>query len=573
MNLRINIFYIGLFCAFALLLFRLFHWQVYKGQELSVAARNQYHSGSTIDAPRGEILASDGSWLAASGEAWLVWASLPDMKKSSEEIAEKLAPLFLGEVDEENYKNLLLNEVIRIRDLLEKSGVVWVPLKQKVSREVKLKIESLGLKGIGFDLQEKRIYPEASSAAHILGFVGKSQEGSDTGYFGLEGYYETALSGKPGFLSRESDAAGIPIVLGEAREISAIRGINLKTHIDSSIQANLEEKLKSGIEKYTAASGTAIVMDPKTGAVLGMVAYPSYDPDEYWRYSDELFSNPAISSSFEPGSIFKVLVMAAALDSGAVTQDTICDICSGPVKVDKYSIETWNNEYHPDSTMVDVIVHSDNVGMVFVSRRLGRESFYTYLTKFGLGEITGIDLQGEASPPLRDVTEWGPVELATASFGQGIAVTPIQMIRAVSVIANDGELVIPQVVDEIVDDTWEEDIKPVRLWRVISKQSANEMTSMMVQAAKNGEAKWTHLRGFKVAGKTGTAQIPIAGHYDEQKTIATFVGFAPYDNPKFVMMVTLQEPSSSPWASETAAPLWYSMAKDLFLYFGIQPEN
>ena len=223
--------------------------------------------------------------------------------------------------------------------------------------------------------------------------------------------------------------------------------------------------------------------------------------------------------------------------------------------------------------MADVIIHSDNVGMVFVGTKLGKEKMYDYLDKFGIGKNTEIDLQGEMTPTLRERDEWSMVDLATASFGQGIAVTPIQMIRAASVIANDGYLITPLVVGILKGDGWEEVIDSVVDERIISETAANDITAMMVEAAKSGESKWTHVGGFKVAGKTGTAQIPIAGHYDEEKTIASFVGFAPYDDPKFIMLVTLREPSSSPWASETAAPMWYNIAKDLFIYYGVQPEG
>ena len=222
--------------------------------------------------------------------------------------------------------------------------------------------------------------------------------------------------------------------------------------------------------------------------------------------------------------------------------------------------------------MVDVIVHSDNVGMSFVGQKLGADALYDYLDAFGIGKVTGIDLQGEGAPKLRDRGTWNVVDLAVASFGQGIAVTPIQMVKAVGAIANGGVMYTPQVVDKLEGVGWEEDVKPEEGTRVISKKAADEITSMMVLAASSGEAKWTHLRGFKVAGKTGTAQIPISGHYDQESTIASFVGFAPANDPKFLMLVTLREPVSSPWASETAAPLWYQIAKDLFIYFGIQPE-
>lgn len=555
---------------FIILSVRLFFWQIIRGKDLSAQARDQYRTGKNIVAPRGNILANDSTWLAARGEAWLVYASLPDIKDDPRKIADKLAPFFL---DEEIEKSEILKEVERIYSLLTKKETVWVPIKHKIDTEVKRNIEALGLEGIGFEKQETRMYPEASSAAHLLGFVGKDSEGEDIGYFGLEGYYNASLSGKPGFLGREKDARGLPIGIGDMTEVVAVAGVDLLTHIDKTIQLLLDEKLSEGIEKYGAVGGTAIVMNPKDGAILAMSAFPSYDPANYSEYGDEYFKNPIVSDSFEPGSIFKVLIMAAGLDSGAVEPDTKCEICDGPLKVDKYFIKTWNNEYNADATMLDVIVHSDNVGMAYVGQETGADTLYDYLDAFGIGKATNVDLQGEIAPGLREKGTWNVVDLATTSFGQGVVTTPMQMIRAVGAIANDGMLVTPQVVDRILGETWGEDIKPEINERVISAKTANEVTAMMVEAAKNGEAKWTHLRGFNVAGKTGTAQIPIAGHYDEDRTIASFVGFAPADDPDFVMLITLREPSSSPWASETAAPLWFNVSKDLFIYFGIQPEN
>jgi len=550
---------------FAALVVRLFFWQIIKGKVLSAQARGQYEVGVTLSAPRGNILASDGTWLAARESGWLVFASMPDLKESHTSVAEKLSHLLVEEEE-------VSGEVDRIKGLLPKEGAVWIPLKHKVKEEAKKNIEALGIDGIGFELEEMRSYPEASAAAQLLGFVGKNLEGADTGYFGLEGYYDLALSGKPGYQSGEEDARGVPILLDDNKGVSAIGGVDLVTHIDKGLQILSEKKLKEGIERYGAKAGSVIISNPKTGAILASVSYPSYEPGKYYDYGNEFFKDPVIANSFEPGSVFKVLVMAAALDAGAVEPDTVCDICSGPLKVDKYTIETWNKEYRADSTMVDVIVHSDNVGMSFVGQKLGADALYDYLDAFGIGKVTGIDLQGEGAPKLRERGTWNVVDLAVASFGQGIAVTPIQMVKAVGAIANGGVMYTPQVVDKLEGVGWEEDVKPEEGTRVISKKAADEITSMMVLAASSGEAKWTHLRGFKVAGKTGTAQIPISGHYDQESTIASFVGFAPADDPKFLMLVTLREPVSSPWASETAAPLWYQIAKDLFIYFGIQPE-
>jgi len=256
-----------------------------------------------------------------------------------------------------------------------------------------------------------------------------------------------------------------------------------------------------------------------------------------------------------------------------VTPDTNCDICNGPLDVDGYQIETWNNVYHPNSTMIDVMVNSDNVGMTFVGQKTGAETLYNYLQKFCIGGLTGIDLQGESAPVLRKKGTWSNVDLDTASFGQGVAVTGIQMVRAISVIANGGYLVTPHVVMGIQGDGWQEEVSLPTGQRIISQKTSDEVAQMMVDAANLGEAKWTKIPGFTVAAKTGTAQIPVAGHYDPTNTNHSFIGFAPIDHPKFVMLVTLQSPTSSQWASETAAPLWYTIAKDLFPYMGIQPDQ
>jgi cell division protein FtsI (penicillin-binding protein 3) len=569
---RIKVVGFSFLILFSLLLVRLFYWQVYKSEELSVQARKQYQTGYELSAPRGEILASDSSWLAATQEAWLVYASLPDVTMSHKDVAEKLAPLFVDEDPKVDYHDRLLAEIGRIETVLSREGVVWAPIKSKVDRDVKEQIETMDISGIGFEEEDSRYYPEASTAAQILGFVGKNEDGDDEGYFGLEGYYNSVLSGKPGFLTRESDASGLPIILGTSTEVSAIGGVDLVTSIDKAIQINLDSKLKDGIEKYGAKGGTAIVMEPSSGRILAMSSYPSYDPAKYSDYGDSYFLNPAISSSFEPGSVFKVVIMASALDMGAVEPDTECDICSSALRIGEYTIRTWDNTYHPNSTMTDVIVHSDNVGMAFAGGRMGADNMYNYLDKFGIGKLTGIDLQGEATPQLRNSGSWAEIDVATASFGQGVAVTPVQLIRAVGAIANNGVMTTPSVVDKIIQDGWEEDVRKKNEQRVVSDKAAKEITAMMAEAAENGESKWTYMRGYKVAGKTGTAQIPIAGHYDDEKTIASFIGFAPYDDPKFIMLITLHQPETSQWASETAAPLWYSIAGDLFSYFGIQPK-
>ena len=449
----------------------------------------------------------------------------------------------------------------------------WVPIKKGLDQKTKKKIEDLNLIGIGFNTASGRFYPEGSSSAHLLGFVGSDAKGGQKGYFGLEGFYEGELKGMPGFLRHEKDALGLPILIGKFLTNKANNGKDLVLNIDRSIQFTVEEVLKQGLEKYGAKAVSAVVMDPKTGAILALASFPSYDPIKYFSFSSDYYKNPIVADTYEPGSTFKVLVMAAALNEELVEPDTTCDICNGPVQLGGFAIRTWNNKYYPDTTMKDVIIHSDNTGMVFTGMKLGLDKFHEYLENYGFGEPSDIDLQDESSPDLRPKDEWREIDLATASFGQGIAITPIQMVRAVASIANGGYLMEPHVVREIKDEKNTFEIKPKMIRQVIKENTAKIMTEMMVKAVDEGEAKWAKPKGFKIAGKTGTAQIPVAGHYDPNKTIASFVGFAPADDPKFVMLVLYNQPSSSIFGSETAAPTFFEIAKELFVYYKIAPTE
>lgn len=564
-NWRINLLGFCLFLFGFLVSARLFYWQVVNAEKFKLEAENQHWISFEIPAGRGEILASDGFPLATNEESFLAFASLSDIKEKPEKIAQLLVPIIYPDLEAAEYRGM-------IEERLAREDLLWVPLKHKITRLQKESIEKMKIEGIGFEEEPKRDYPEGSSSAYLLGFVGMDANGSDKGYFGLEGNYDLELKGKPGILLREKDASGRPILVGEVKGEKQRDGRNLVTTIDRSVQFIIEEKLKKGIQRYGALNGSVIVMEPKTGAIVGLTSFPSYDPESYFNYDKKLYPNPVIASSYEPGSTFKVLVMAAALNEDLVRPDTRCDKCSGPVNISGYTIKTWNEKYYPDSTMTEVIQHSDNVGMVFVAEKLGIEKFYSYLKKFGLGEKTGVDLQEESSPELRQAEEWGKIDLATASFGQGIALTPMQMLRAVGAIANKGVLMKPYVVEKVTDEKGTIDVPHEKGEEVIRPIAAEMMTEMMVNAVDNGEAKWAKPKGFRIAGKTGTAQIPVAGHYDQDKTIASFVGFAPAPNPKFVMLVMLREPTSSPWGSETAAPLWFDIAKELFTYYGILPS-
>lgn len=578
MALRLKIVSIIYGTVVLAVLVKLFHWQIIKGSELSLQARSQQTSSEKISAHRGEILSSDGTAIASTREAWLLHANPSQVEESAKSIAETLAPIFVEQPQEASpeaqamYKQYLSNETNRITELLSDREMVWVPIKSKLTTGVKNNIAEMNILGLNMERQEARFYPEGSAAAHLLGFVGKDDAGNDKGYFGLEGYYQLSLAGKPGFRVREANALGAPILVGSGREMSASEGVNLVTTIDKTVQLLAEKELNKGIEKYGAKAGTVIIMNPKTGGIMAMASAPSYDPEKYYNYNDELFRNPSIADSFEPGSIFKPIVMAAGIDAGVVEPSSVCDICSSAYKIDKYFIRTWNNEYHANSTMTDVLKHSDNVGMVYVGNKLGIDKLHQYLVDFGFGSQTGIDLQGEMTPVLRSRESWSVVDLATAAFGQGVAATPIQIVRAIGALANEGKILVPKVVAALSLDGWNEELPVVEGRQIISKETAEKIVGMMEVAAEDGEAKWAIPKGFRIAGKTGTAQIPVEGHYDEDKTIASFVGFAPANDPKFVMLVTLREPESSQWASETAAPLWFGIAKELFRHLNIRPE-
>jgi cell division protein FtsI/penicillin-binding protein 2 len=549
---------LGTISGYLLIIGKLFYWQLLIGPQIVNEITKQNTKESFSIGKRGGIMASGGQIMAENITRYTLWTDPLLTKDISGEQVQSLA------------KSLSL-PVSEVASYLHKKDTRYVVIKKRLSKDEMDNVSFLQIKGLGFDEEQVRLYPEASSSSQITGFLGKDETGKSKGYFGLEGYYDLVLGGKEFLQKFKVDALGRRLETNKAG--LALDGATLTTSIDLGLQVKIQAKLTRGVEKYGAVTGNVIIMEPKTGNILAMATWPTYDPNSYWQFDGSLYRNPLVSDAFEPGSVFKVLVMAGALDKGKADSETKCDICEGPYKIDKYQIETWNKVYYPESTMADVIVHSDNVGMVFVAQKLGKDNLYEALNKFGFGKTSGIDLQGEISPKLKSSGEWSDVDLATISFGQGIAVTPIQLIRAVGAIANKGVMATPQVAQQILINNKISPIKREKNRRVISEKASDEITEMMVKAAKNGEAKWTNLPGFRVAGKTGTAQIPIAGHYDAEKTIASFVGFAPAEDPKFVMLVTLREPQSSQWASETAAPLWYDMAKDLFIKFGISPEK
>lgn len=550
MKWRYIAIHVGVAVFAAAIWLRLAYWQVVAASDLKQQAASQRLTVVEDPGVRGKILSLDGQPLVANRANYLLFANPKEVK--------------LNQNWDEVSKILPASDSATLLEKLASLNLSWVALSAHVTPQSKELIENLKLEGIGFDPQPERFYPEGSGSAQVVGFVGKDDSGSAKGYFGLEGYYDRQLAGRAGRDVYERDALGRPIVISGQNNFPAIDGQDIKTSLDRTLQFLLSQKLDQGLKRYGASAGTITLMDPASGQLLAMVSSPAYDPASYQDFAADLYKNPAVSESYEPGSTFKVIVMASAIDAGVLKPSTVCDICKGPVGVSQYVIRTWNDKYYPQSTMTDVIVHSDNVGMVFVSRKLGKDRLLNYLDKFGFGQNTGVDLQDESSPSIRPAKEWREVDEATAAFGQGIAVTPLQMLRGLAVIANGGKLVTPKVA-LATSQTQEK--------RIISQSAAAQVTEMMIKAVDEGEAKWAKPQGFLIAGKTGTAQIPVAGHYDQSKTIASFGGFAPAHNPRFVMLVTLREPQTSPWGSETAAPLWFDVARDLFRYWQVPPDK
>jgi cell division protein FtsI (penicillin-binding protein 3) len=562
---------------FLCILGRLFYWQVIKHTSLQAEAEQQYTRIVPISAHRGKILTSDGYALVDNQKVYRLFAQPDVIQGQSAAISQSIAGLLAAEeyvgTDAAELKLTEEEWKLSVQTKLSDPNTKWATLKHRITEDTKQKIAAFNFPGVGFDPYEARSYPEASMAAHVTGFVGKDKEGEDQGYFGVEGALDRELRGQAQQKTFLKDALGFHLLFDHTPQVEKQDGRNITLTIRRDVQYAVEEILKKGIEKYGATAGEVIVMDPKTGKILALAAFPSYAQADFAKYDPVTYKNPLLTDNYEPGSIFKILTVAAGIDSKVITPETQCDICSSPRKIGEYTIKTWNEEYHPNITMTDALVKSDNVAMIFIAELLGKDRFLEYIRRFGIGDETRIDLQEDGSTPIRK--DWKPIDLATASFGQGIVTNGMQMVRAVGAIANQGRMMRPTIIEKVSDPTTgtEVEVKPLLEREVVSPEAAKTVTQMMVFTAENGEAKWTASKAHIVAAKTGTAQIPIAGHYDPTKTIASFIGFSPPDNPRFVMLVKLREPSESQWAAETAAPVWYEIANRLFLLLNVPPDK
>ncbi len=545
-----SLFLIG----FVLILGKLFYLQIINPK---YALENPYLQGKKIPPKRGKIFDSFGQPLALNKESYLLYF---EPKKISNK--EKI----IKEID----KIVKIGEATLEAKL--KTDKLWVSVRDGIDSETKEKIDKLNLKGIGFEEKERRYYPEASLSAHILGFVGKNYYGENTGYFGIEGYFEKELAGMPGVIKSDRDLLGRPILIGIQEKINPENGVDIYLTIDKSVQLIAKKRLEQGMKTYQAKEGCVLVVEPENMKIRAAVCLPDFDPENYQQFTEDFFKNPLVSNLYEPGSIFKPLIVAAALEEKKISPNDFVNE-EGPVKIGEYSIKTWDEKYEGSISITRVLERSSNVGMVRIGQKLGDKKIYQWLNNYGFGSLTNIELQGEVAGYLKPISQWYPIDFATVTFGQGIAVTPIQFVRAFAALINGGYLMKPQIVDKFVYENGKVRVVEKKIEKKILSERTSAIIKKMLQATiESGEVKWDKPEGYKIGGKTGTAQVPIAGHYDPHKTIASFVGFLPVDKPKFLVLVTFKEPKISIWGSETAAPVFFKIAKDLIVYYGLLPD-
>ncbi len=549
--------------AFLIILGRFFYLQVIKGKYYNQKAQNQYQQLVNYQGERGKIYTSEGDLLVGNHQLYQLYLEPKAMTMSLAEVYSLITPIILADPEASQTLKPLETANSQVESKKERGIVALANSLNQDSRE---KLTALPVTGLQFQARLVRFYPEKTLAAQTLGFLSKDKA---EGNYGIEGGLNKELSSKNSQAVVAVDGKKNPIYMSNNVIKQNLDGRDIYLTLRKDIQILLEDSLASAMKKYGAARGEIIVMEPSTGKILGLATSPSYDPDQYFTYDASLYKNPAITDLYEPGSTFKVLTVSAGIDSGVISPDTQCPKCAGPRVIDKYTIKTWDENYHPNITMTQALEKSDNIAMIYISDLLGGERFKQYLKDFGIGEPLKIGT--EEDTPASFPQDWGTVEIATRSFGQGINMSSLQLMRAVGAIANGGKMMQPYLVEKAIDPATGETFttQPAVLRQVISENSAKTVSKMMQQAAQHGEAQYVYKNTQIIAGKTGTAQIAQKGGYEKNATIASFIGFAPYDRPKFLMFVKFERPQSSPWAAETAAPTFKEIAEKLFIILGI----
>jgi cell division protein FtsI/penicillin-binding protein 2 len=436
-------------------------------------------------------------------------------------------------------------------------------LSGRVSAEVADLVRALPYEGLQIDPLPRRFYPQCDMLCHTLGYVDFDGNGGS----GVEGYYQRELAG-------EAASAVINISpLTSQQSVIAHEGADLVLTIDRSLQHTVERHLQNALQEYRAVSGSIIVMDPQTGAILAMASAPCYTPAEFYDTDPKLLLNPAVSQQHEPGSVMKLVTMAAALDSGVVTpQSTYYD--AGILEVGGHKTYNWDRSAPGTTDMTTLLSRSLNVGAATLATMMGSDVYYNYLQNFGFGRPTGVDLMSEASGtmPLPGDEFWTESFVATNAYGQGIAVTPLQMITAVSALANNGTMMQPYIVQEIRGENGTFVHEPTVLGRPISPEIAAQVTAMATTAVSR-EVFEAQIEGYTIAGKTGTAQIAENGIYLPDDVIGSFIGWLPAENPELIVYVKLDRPQTAPWGSQTAAPAFADLANELVVMLDVPPDT
>lgn len=513
---------------------------------------------------RGEIYDRHGHLLAGNRTVYEVGVSLSEM--GNPEGMARILSSYLGLTFEEVYDKLTNSpeswEYVVIQDYV---GAETVTALQALMQQFD-ETNDRRLNGLGFKPHFQRSYPETALASNVLGFVTRDGRG----YFGIEEKYNDLLAGNP-------VQVWVPRDPNKAMEIPRVpNGTTLVLTLHRDLQASVESILDDALSEYGAENGTIIVMDPRNGEILAMAATPRMNLNDYGNYFS-LYDNGSqynrsIGMAYEPGSVLKVLTMAAALDTGTVRPETEF-IDTGSIQVGGITIQNWNRDAWGQQNMVGCLQHSLNVCLAWVSSQMGSQTFYGYMERFGLGHPTGIDLAGEAMGRLKvpGDTDWYPVDLGTNAFGQGVSVTPLQMLMAVSAIANDGRMVTPHVLYSMVRDGHQYNVPSQYAGSPISAETAHTLTDMLALSLEE-ESSQALLAGYRLAGKTGTAQIPTDFGYDAFHTNVSFVGWGPVDDPQFMIYIWLQKPSSSIWSSETTAPVFSKVAEQTVIQLNIPPD-
>jgi cell division protein FtsI/penicillin-binding protein 2 len=523
--------------------------------ELELQRNSAYTETLRLAAARGNILDRGMQALANNTLEYRVGIS-PNLVSDRARTTAILAPLL-------NMNELEIHEILGRRSQ-------YVLLAPRVSAEVGHQIELLelsgDLRGMRLERVPRRSYPQGTMAAQVLGFVG----GDLRGYYGVEGFYQNQLAGR----EANQQVSRLPFIVPEAQQ-QDVRGSDIVLTIDRDLQFLAESELQRALTETGANRGTIIMMNPRNGEILSMASAPSFDPNAYYNITDaSVLANPALSEQYEPGSAFKVLTMAAAIEKGIISPgDTYID--QGRIEVGGIVVENWDRAAHGVVDMTQVLVQSLNVGTATISLNMGPTNFYSMMREFGIGRPTGIDLEGEIAGTMYvpGDPQWSESNLATNSFGQGVAVTPLQLITAVSAIANDGLMMQPHVFHQIIDAEGVHTSQPSALGRPISAATANIVTDMMVAVVNEGLEGNASVAGYTIAGKTGTAQIPVPGvGYSNSESIVTFVGFLPADDPQVVVLVKLERPDGY-WGSQVAAPVFQRIAERLVILMKIPPDD